>query len=399
MEANFNEIIRNELPENERYSFSFAPEENKKRFKLAMKGFVRNTVILTVLLLIISVILNYNYYEYSSFIFVFAVIYGMLQFYRYIETRKKWRISAEKSAGDEDIYEIKEDKIIYLNIKGGELITKHTIPYDEINFVDEDENYIIFQYANVIFTMRKAEIHADSSLYRHIEDIKSRLKKQSKYMLGGGIIAVAVLCAVSVAVTVVYAAEKHFMHPAYWCYLPFIVAPIVSLIYAFILKKKNYQYALNLITGIVISIVILACGSMQLKYINYFGDSMNIVTAAEEKLGIIIPETEYGYFYTDTYSDDERIEIIYDTSFYYYSDISDLIDDSVWLDEMPDKFIEMIPFPENYIIDDNCILYNVDTGEINKVPTESGEHRLVFLSYYNDGEGGYIEIYEYILSL
>lgn len=396
----------NEIYENERYTVTLSPEEHKEIFKITTKSYIISTILLTSILLIVSVYMFLNYEEtYGTYAFLLSIVFALIRFYRFAVSKRNMKENMSNGP-DDDVYEILDDKIIYSNIKDGELITKFHIPYDKIVSVTENENYLLLQFDNKIFSLRKADIAENSMLTARIDDVNKRLKKQRKYALGELLISIAIMFSVSAAAVAASFAENHLMTPSYWVYLPFLIFPAISFVYAHILKKKKYHYFWSISTGIIIAIVLIVCGCRQIGYCDYFGYSSNVVSAAGEKLGIDIPPLATACsFYNDNYSEDENIEIIYETYFHYYydvisnTDIETCTENPVWLDELPDEFIDVIPDYDLYMSNNNFILYNVDTGEINKAPTEQGEHRLVFMTFYDFEYGCSISIIEYNLTL
>ncbi len=394
MDNNTNEILKNE-----RYTINCTLEEGKHLFKLTIRNFVISTIIVSLLFLISSAVLFYYYYEtYSTYLFIVTVFFVIIQAYRYADTRKRWKESFSEP-DIENVYEFTDEKIICLQYKDGALLNKYSVPYSKITMLSENSGYLTFQFEGKTFCLKKSDIEPSSVLYTHIRDVKQRLKKRNRYIFIG--IAIAILTALTstIANYVANFSQQELMITTYWVNFLFIIIPLISIIYSVILAKKKYPYVINLVIGIIVSGILIVCGCEQFNYMNYFGNSINVVAAAEEKLGIQIPESQNSYFYrNDGYYDDNK-EIIYDSWLYYYDEIHSFKDQPVWLYDNPDEFIDMIPNPSNHIWDDCWILYNVDTGEINKVPTESGEHRMVFLSYYSNDTAGVIEIVEYILTL
>ncbi len=184
-----------------------------------------------------------------------------------------------------------------------------------------------------------------------------------------------------------------------------LAVPVASIVVGILLKRKSGEGTKNIVIGIIAaSFIGLMLGSS-------FGEidiNMGIededesvsefVASVEAKLQLDIPEYDYSYGYSNTSEDNEDYIIFYDLEYYdsaSYEQVIQLCRGKYFTDRLPNTYIGMLPRAERSIDFDYCMIYNVTTGEYNKLPTASGTYRMICVTFYDWGDGtGYLTVTE-----
>lgn len=197
----------------------------------------------------------------------------------------------------------------------------------------------------------------------------------------GGLIVVAIVS----ALTHNYTAE------VLWVYFPFSLIPILSIVYGFSLKKKGFRYKKNVIIGFIMAIILCTFASFPLLFKDVYSHSEESILVVEQSIGIDLPphthidtqdwtigtqEISRGYIFStsNVYFDEKNV-----TTFE-----AELVGNEHWFSTFPSSMIGITSDFSELASYDYCLLYNIDTNELNKLPAESGTYRMINLFYNSE---------------
>ena len=189
-----------------------------------------------------------------------------------------------------------------------------------------------------------------------------------------------------------------------------LAVPVASIVVGILLKRKSGEGTKNIVIGIIAASFIglmlgSSFGEININMDMYDEDEdefvSEFVASVEAKLQLDIPEYDYSYGYSNTVEDNEDYIISYDLEYYdstSYEQVIQLCKGKYFTDQLPNTYIGMLPRAERSIDFDYCMIYNVTTGEYNKLPTASGTYRMICVTFYDWGdETGYLTVTEYNL--
>lgn len=381
----------------EQYAMSVSKDEYLNIYKLSSKQ--RNKVIsVFAIIFVITSLAFFHFNTLASLVMFFTgLFYVLLLLIGKHSNKKNWVNKSLIIENKQYLIDVFDEKLSLSIIENNELVSKVSINYDSIITMNENEQFILFSDGIQSYFIRKTLIPPDSILFDKFKQVSEKNTKIKKYdavtitflVLTFGLYAFVVACKDNISL--------HLGNPCYWMYFTVLPFPLGMIINSLVRKKRDLKWIPGLIAGIVISAVCILGGIEQVGYNKYYNSGYNVITETENHLGIEMPKPDNISFYKDAFSEDSRIEIINDVliGYYDYDVIKNSMNDKIWLDEVPDDFYNVIPYPDYYYYDsDKVVLYNVGTKEINTVP-ERGTHQLVFISYIFDS----IDMLEYTITL
>ncbi|MBO5938552.1 MAG: hypothetical protein J6Q82_03525 [Clostridia bacterium] len=202
------------------------------------------------------------------------------------------------------------------------------------------------------------------------------------------------------SLAIISALTYNFTVEIMWVFLPFAIIPMISILFGFSLKKKGYKYKKNVITGFIMASLLCLYGCFPIFFKDTYSHSEEPILAVEQRIGIELPTHAHidtqdwttgtqtvsrGYIFSvsNVYFDDEDV-----TTFE-----AELVGDERWLSSIPSAMIGITSDYSDIASYDYCLIYNIDTQEINKIPTEEGGYRMINLFY--DSESNEMTIVEY----
>ena len=170
--------------------------------------------------------------------------------------------------------------------------------------------------------------------------------------------------------------------------------------FGFYLKKKGYKYKKNVIVGFIMAALLCIYGSFTFIFANVYSHGNEPIVNAEQMLSIDIPEhsrintqdwtkgtqsVPRGYIYStsDIYFDDAAVE-------QFEKNISN---DVKWISDIPNDMVGITSYFCDIQTSDYYIIYNKDTKEFNKLPSESGTY--VFINILYNAESNTMNLVEY----
>ncbi len=382
----------NKLPE-ETYSFQYNQDDLKEIFKKMRSPIIKRIIIFTLAFLFALIgISDYNIASRGLFLGCFLM--GAILYIRnYFDYRKAWLGNESKVLEKAYSYEVFQWHFVVNISRNNEIITTKKVYFGEIEKIYNFGNYLLLCVGGQLYILRKNSLVHDSKfivfcnrLPDKVEGEKNRdiLKKVSNVLF------ILSLWTILGALFVVNALSEtyHVMLENMWVFFLFLPIPIASILFGFYLKKKGYKYRKNIVAGIVMAVLLCIYGSFCFIFEDEYSHSDEPVLEAEQILNIDIPE----YFQINTQDWTKKTQLSHRGHIYYTSDIyfeeseveefeKSIVNSSKWIADIPNAIIGItssfcIIEAENYYI-----IYNEDTKEFNKLPSESGTYTFINVIY------------------
>ncbi|MBQ8263920.1 MAG: helix-turn-helix transcriptional regulator [Oscillospiraceae bacterium] len=184
--------------------------------------------------------------------------------------------------------------------------------------------------------------------------------------------------------------------PEMWICWLFLPIPLASVIWGIIMKVKGRTGCVkNILIGCICAGFILLSGSAALDADARRSADMEVLHAAEDALGIDMPDAEYISV--------QKMDIAYHSycHMYYIANLdfsregAELFEkklDGHWMNYIPTDMLGLCPvLPDSD--DTHFIVYNMDSGEFNRLPSADGSYR--FMNVYYDSANNTMRIVEH----
>ena len=173
-----------------------------------------------------------------------------------------------------------------------------------------------------------------------------------------------------------------------WVFFIFLPIPISSIAFGFYLKRKGYKYLKNIIVGIIMTGLLCGYGSFTFIFASMYSHTDEPILNAERILDIDIP-THYRINTQDWTKGTQSSArgYIYYTSDIFFDDAAvedfekNLSSNSKWISNIPTDLIGITSVFCDVYASDYYIIYNKDTNEFNKTPSESGTYEFINILY------------------
>ena len=302
-------------------------------------------------------------------------------------------------------YSIYDQHFMLNIIRNEETARTQKVYFDDIKKVESLKNHIILNISDQIFIIKK-EILVENSVFFSLGERKcenndskkptDRLKVVSVILLilsivtiWGGLLGVGILSAFNQAMT-----------ENMWVFFLFLTVPIASIAFGFYLKKKGYKYKPNVIVGVIMAVLLCIYGSFTFIFADLYSHSDEPIINAEQVLGIDIPEHSRINTMDKTTGNQSmpRGYVFYTSDIYFDNAVAeefekDLPNDSKWITEIPNDLVGVSSYYCEVIASDYYIICNKDTGEFNKLPSESGTY--VFINILYNAKDNTMKLVEY----
>ncbi len=282
---------------------------------------------------------------------------------------------------------------------GGKFDSLNKFPFGELSHAKDTGNLITAICKNRMLIFRKSDLKEDSLLYSKL-DIKACAPKKRKLKLYSLLLFIFTLLSVLIGVACVVKLPDIFDFDTtpFWIFYLFLPIPVFSVYFGFSTKRTVGRYTKNIVSGIIVSVILLTFGSCSFE-VNEPSDFEKCIQKIEEHTGIAVPE--YKSAELSSYGDEGgRFEngIFYQfITFELYGDKSNkfektLIHDSRWMKEIPSDLEELIILDDEFVYN-YLLMCNTDTGEINTLPEKSGYYDILVIFY--NVQSDKMLVYEY----
>ncbi len=391
----------------EAYIFKYEKSDLKEVFKKVRFPLIKNAIIFTLVCIVLFIFFAaVEANDMITGLFLGYVLIGVISHIKgYFIYRKAWKGSENKILQSTYSYEV-FDGYFVLNISINEEITRtQKIHFDDIEKIQTFGNYLILQITGQIYIIKKDALISESEFISFCKNTpnkvemrkpKDKLKTISLLLfvlsictIWGALIGVATLNGINQAMT-----------ENMWVFFLFLPIPIASIVFGFYLKKKGYKYKKNVIVGIIMATLLFIYGSFTFIFSNLYSHSDEPILNAEQVLNIDIPTHSrintqdwtqgtqsiprgYIYYTSDIFFDDAAVEDFE----------KNLPSDTKWISDIPNDMVGITSYLCDFETSDYYIIYNKDTKEFNKLPSESGTY--VFINVLYNSESNTMKLVEY----
>ena len=323
----------------------------------------------------------------------------------YLSYTKTWKSSEIRILQSTYSYEI-FDGYFVLNISRNEEITRTLKFYfEDIEKFQSFGNYLILEIANQSYIIKKDSLVSDSVLLSFRKDTqkkhemkipKDKLKTVSFLLL---ILSIGTILFSLIGSNILSEINHKDMPENMWVFFLFLPIPISSIIFGFYLKGKGYKYKANIIAGLIMVALLCIYGSFTFMFADTYSHSDEPILNTEKMLNIDIPI--HSQITTQKYTNGMSYPrgSVYSTSDIYFKSTAvtdfekSLPNHPKWITSIPSNLVGITSYLCEITESDYYIIYNVTTGECNKLPSQSGTYRFINLLY--DAEKNTMKIVEY----
>ena len=426
MEDNINNIPVIETQENnvppteeakpvEQYSFTFTRKDGYTFYSEYVKKMIIRTVIISLVILFIAcgnmnmhVNINDNYTIFSAAPFFFGILFVYLVIKAAIiaKTVNTCKKSTEYLDGSLYEYSFYPTYIKIRRSKNDEPSETDKFDLRDITKIERKENYIRILAGNRFILLKENEIPPESPFlyYINTSPLTKSSQVKSKYHFPATVLFVLSLLSVFFAMAAFILISGFSGSPDIgdiWVFFLFTPIPLASLCFGLFAKKKGYSFKKNIVAGIIIFGLLCAYGSFAFVFKDITTESPELYLETEELTGIDLPE--YTSIRTQdwtTGSQNISRGYIFETS---TAEITNAVSEAFRLKILKDdRWLKKIPTILIGITSDYCthpyyeyaLIYNVDTGEYNTLPEESGTYRFINIVFSAERDSLMVVDYE-----
>lgn len=400
-------IEENKNEPKEAYVFKYEKSDLQEVFKKARFPLIKRAIFFTLACIVLFVFLaaagaNDTIIGLLLGFFLIGVISHIKGYLAY---SKAWKSSESRILESTYSYKI-FDEYFMLNISKNEEITKTLkIYFEDIEKIQSFGNYLVLQIAGQSYIIKKDALIPESAFITFCNNTPNKVeakKPKDKSKIISIILFVLSICTILGALigVAILSGINQAMTENMWVFFLFLPVPIASVVFGFYLKKKGYKYKKNVIVGIIMAALLCIYGSFTFIFSDIYSHGDEPIVNTEQMLNIDIPmhsrintqdwtkgtqSVPRGYIYStsDIYFDDTAVE-------QFEKNISN---DAKWISDIPNDMVGITSYFCDIQTSDYYIIYNKDTGEFNKLPSESGTY--VFINVLYNAESNTMKLVEY----
>lgn len=269
------------------------------------------------------------------------------------------------------------------------------VRYDQVKIIASGANYLVYlKEEKEPYYLPKLLVPADSLLLSCAPVSYDPPKNDFGFLWKtfSIILMIASILSIFLAMSLVVKTFEDNLNTVGEMWRFFLVTPIplCSIAYSLILRRNGYAWLKNLIVGGIMLTILCIFGCFTFIFGNFYSDAEEVVLRVEQTLEMDLPEVRRSQ--TIKYESGEESSrtdgLYYSSDVYFTNDTAEFeaqIDsDPRWLTELPSELKGISSVLDMSIRYDYALIYNLDTGECNSLPTESGSYRFLSL-YYTQG--------------
>lgn len=397
----------------EQYIFSFTKKDGDIFYTEQIKKMIIRTVIISLLILFMSfgnmnvhINGNYNVFPVAPFFLGILFAYLVIKITLIIRAVKKCKKASEELDGTVYEYSFYPSYIKIRCSKNEELLRTKNIDFRDIKKIERKGNYIRILTNDGYILLKENEIPSESPFlyYINTSPLTKNLKAQSKFSIVSTVLFVLTLLAVFFAIGVFVLISGLSGAPDIgnmWVFFLFTPIPVASFCFGLFAMKKGYRFTKNIIAGIIIFGLLCAYGSFSFIFKDVMTENPELYLEAEELTGIDLPEyTSIQTHDWTTGSQSVSRGYIFKTSTAEITNVasesfrSRILRDDRWLKEIPTILIGITSDYCTHPYYEYALIYNVDTGEYNTLPAESGTYHFINIVFSAERDSLMVVDYE-----
>ncbi len=400
-------IEKNTEKPKEAYVFKYEKTDLQEVFKKVRFPLIKRAIIFTLACIVLFIFFaaaeaNETIIGLLLGYFLIGVISHIKGYFTY---KKAWKNSESRILQGTYSYEIFEGYFV-LNISRNEEITRTLkIYFDDIEKIQAFGSYLVLQISGQSYIIRKDVLIPESAFIALCNSAPNKVEAKkpkdklkivsfllfvlSIFTIWGALIGVGILSGINQAMT-----------ENMWVFFLFLPIPIASIVFGFYLKKKGYKYKKNVVVGFIMAALLCIYGSFTFIFANVYSHNDEPIQNVEQLLDIDIPthsrintqdwtkgtqSVPRGYIYSisDIYFDDTAVEEFE----------RNLSSEAKWISTIPNDMVGITSYFCDIQTSDYYIIYNKDTKEFNKLPSENGTY--VFINVLYNLESNTMKLVEY----
>lgn len=400
-------IEENATAPKESYIFTYEKTDLQAVFKKTRVPLIKNAIIFSLACIVlfvslisakapdtlIGVVLG------CFFIGIIARIKG------YFVYRKTWLDKENKILQRRYFYEVFNGYFVLKITQNEEITRTLKIYFKDIENVQAFEKYLIFQIEGQRYIIKKDALSPNSAFLslcnQNTDSVKTKVPKNILNTISVGLFVLSI-CTIFGALFCValLSGINHATTENMWVFFLFLPIPIASIVFGFYLKKKAYSHKKNIVVGFIMAILLCIYGSFSFAFANIYSHSDEPILNAEELLGIDVPaHTQINTQDWTKGTQSSSRGYIYSTSDIYFKATAveefekQLASDTKWISTIPNDIIGITSFFCDIETSDYYIIYNKDTKEFNKLPSQNGKYTFINLLY--NKESNTMKLVEY----
>lgn len=404
------EIIDEVSSAKESYVFSYAKEEIKKIFGQSKKQLIFSIAFLTVFAVGFFVWMFFDTEERAGIGIVFGILIMSLIILikSFLINSKNYKKLIERIP--KSLYDVKayDDCFTVKVSRDGEVKSDFNFDYNDIEqFLDYgDFLYIIANDIAVI--LRKSDLVQNSvfTLLSKSNPEKTVVSKKGMVITRVALNILFVLAIFSELVPMILVgllpSAEELLVENQWLLLTGLPIPIASLVLGIIFKRKGFKCTKNIVVGIIFTLLIcLSAFTGDFLVENEIDNTDTAIIRAEDIIGIELPDAETinTLYWTEEEQFNDR-EYIYSSTDLWLEDSlavefeKEISASDKWISDVPTALLGLDSSISESDMYDYVLFYNVDTGEFNIVPEESGTYSFYFIGYQSESKMMQINEYD-----
>ena len=379
----------------ETYRFQYSKDDLRGVYKASVRPVVKRFIIFTVALAVLFVMLVST----NAPDAIIGMVLGIFFFgiATYIKTlvvyKKTWNAHEKRILEGVYQYDVYDTHFVLNVSKNGEVTKTCKIYFEEIEKINALGKYLIIQHGGQSYIIDKNSLNEDSHLRTffnaHPEKVETKTEKGPLNTVSILLFVFSILSIFGAMICLSFVSERNWaITENMWIFFLFTPIPIASVIFGYWLKKKGKKYKKNVIAGIVVAVLLCLYGSFTFIFAGIYSHDDAPILRIEETLLIDIPE--YKHINTQDWTkgtQTTRRGYIYSTSDVYFDE--DAVGDFEYAMSYDYRWISVIPNDLVGITSAFCdtkaydyfLIYNVNTGEFNQLPSESGKYSFINVLY------------------
>lgn len=382
----------------ESYTFTFTPQEYIKMQKISSQG-TRFFMIVSIILLCAWVVFlgfksNDNFGDGSLFGLLLMLI--CVNIGRVVYGRKSRNRAVKSVCETAYRYEIYSDFFLAELYSGGERVQSSKVYYNKIEKITDLEDYYIFGYSGQSFYLKKQELAENSLLFEIVSGFPKKLIEKPdtlRWRVISTALNVFSICTLFMGfcLLMVLGLGSDEVVPYFWIFALFTPITAASVLIGFYLKKTKDRGRANIIIGIVTTCVLLVLSTFSFVFPLLAKDADRRLEQVQIYAQMDIPDYQS---YKISSSGDTEVAVFTFNERAVEDFESSLFDSVIWIKAVPRTAEPLANRVYNLKDADYFFIYNVDTGEYNTMPAESGTYNFVNVMYgtgYNE-----LKVVEYV---
>lgn len=363
-------------------SFTYTKEEYREAKKLYFTPITARVIISNIIMvaLVVYVLIRG---EFDYFGGLMLGVEGMALYFTLkslLMASKSWKIIEPKVCSSVYSYELFEDCMFLKITREGETVHLNKFEYSDLRQKFDTGKYYLLNLNNQIYVIKKQEL-AENSLFHSIKPKEPEKPSKGIRAWSKVLMVLSIVAGVS---GVICGFALYFAEALHWWY-PYIFAiiPIVSFFFG-IYMKKNYNGGRgNSLAGFFAALMIFAVFFCSNSWETTDIQKRQQIRSIESYAGVDLPDTRYyesytdiadGIYYTDT------IMQFYNKDVGYLESV--IKSDEIWSQTYSADTSELLSEVGAFKDWDFISVYNITTGEYNKVPEDAGTYNMAAMFYY-----------------